>query len=214
MAHYGHGDNYGRGDYYRGDYYQGDFLGLGHAFKSIVSKVGGVVGGAVKGFLSGGPLGGVISAVGNLVSSGSHPNLPAPPGGALAVQRMSGISMLPTLQQSGIVNVGPAGTPQAGIVNVATGMGGLPTTKGYHPNKSVYETRGGGTSRWGPAGNLAVHPKGTVLVRNRRMNVGNARALKRALRRAHGFSRLARKVMSFTHPGHAGRGRFKTKRRK
>ena len=84
-------------------------------------------------------------------------------------------------------------------------------TKGYHLNKTTYETRGGGTSRW--PRELEVHPKQTVLVRNRRMNVGNARALKRALRRAGGFARLARRVMSFTHP-RAGRGHFKVRARK
>lgn len=51
------------------------------------------------------------------------------------------------------------------------------------------------------------------LVRNRRMRVTNPRALRRAIRRATGFARLARRVLSFTSP-RAPRGRaiFKRKR--
>src|SRR5258708_40356314 len=97
--------------------------------------------------------------------------------------------------QSGLVNIGGQGV-QSGLINIASSApNGLPGSvmKGYHANKSTYETRGGGTSRWPQE--LELHPKGTVLVRNRRMNVGNARALKRALRRAGGFARLARRVL-------------------
>src|SRR5439155_24108202 len=95
----------------------------------------------------------------------------------------------------------------AGGIQLAAGR----VMKGYHPNKSTYETRGGGTSRWPQE--LEIHHKGEVLVKNRRMNVGNARALKRALRRAGGFARRARRVMSFTHPK-SGRGHFKVRARK
>lgn len=197
MGYY-QGDNYGRGDYY-----QGDILGLGKLAKGAFN----IVKGAALGALTGGPLGGVIGgakAVLKTVSAGAHPSLPQPKGTALM---LSGELQ----QQTGLVNIGPAGAPQTGLVNIAQGgVQSLPGMRGYHLNKSTYETRGGGTSRW-PQG-LAVHPKGTVLVRNRRMNVGNARALKRALRRAGGFARLARRVMSFTHP-RAGRGRFKFKSR-
>ena|SRR5713101_8662691 len=51
--------------------------------------------------------------------------------------------------------------------------------------------------------------------RHRRMNAGNARALRRALRRVSAFGKLARKVIHFTHPvapGHTrGQMRFKFK---
>lgn len=194
--------SYYRGDYYRGDnYYRGDFLGLGKLAKGIAGIAGSV--------FRASPIGQVVGAVANIV----HPSLPTPKGTALALsgQGPSG--------QFGLINIGGTGT-QGGLLNIggvggpppAALMAGAPPTKGYHLNRSTYETRGGGTSRWGPAGNLQEHVKGTVLVRNRRMNVGNARALKRALRRASGFARLARRVMSFTHP-RAGRGHFKFKKR-
>ncbi|SRR6266849_2875368 len=50
------------------------------------------------------------------------------------------------------------------------------------------------------------------MVRNRRMRVTNPRALRRAVRRAQGFARLARKVLSFTSPRkHKGHMYFKKK---
>ncbi|SRR5713101_5997897 len=52
-------------------------------------------------------------------------------------------------------------------------------------------------------------------VRNRRMNVCNPRALHRAIRRASGFARLAKKVLRFTSPRMPkGRAHFKFRRRK
>lgn len=191
---------YYRGDYYRGDgnYYRGDFLGLGHALGSIAKFAYNTIVPA--------PVRTAVSAVGAIV----HPSLPK-----------TALSLTGQGPQTGLINVGGQG-PQTGLFNFAGGgpppgqlLTGLPTVpgmRGYHLNKSTYETRGGGTSRWGGAGNLQLHAKGTVPVRNRRMNVGNARALKRALRRAGGFARLARRVMSFTHPK-SGRGHFKFKRR-
>ena len=80
---------------------------------------------------------------------------------------------------------------------MATVAGGMPGyVRGFRPNKSTYVTRGGGTSHWPQQ--LIIHPKHTELVKSRRMNVGNARALRRALRRAHGFAKLARRVMATT----------------
>lgn len=45
-----------------------------------------------------------------------------------------------------------------------------------------------------------VSKKSGRLVRNRRMNACNSRALHRALRRAHAFERLARRVIGFSSP--------------
>jgi hypothetical protein len=88
---------------------------------------------------------------------------------------------------------------------------GMALQRRLHWNKSTYVTRGGGTSKWPQQ--LLVHPKGTEPVPSRRMNVGNARALRHALHRVSGFARLARRVMSFTHP-RAGRGHFKFHRKR
>lgn len=71
-----------------------------------------------------------------------------------------------------------------------------------------------------PAGTRGYHmskPRRGVpshLVRNRRMRVTNPRALRRAIRRAKGFERLARKVMHFVSPrAHKGRAVFRTRKR-
>lgn len=196
---------YYRGDYYRGDYYQGDFFG---------SIFGGIKG-AVKGFASGGLLGAIKGGVKGLVSSGAHPNLPQPKSMAIAPNFYPGTGPPDVGGQiaAAQINAGyvpDVNVPPAAMIPAFANTGPAGPLKGYHANKTTYETRGGGTSRWPHS--LVLHPKGSVLVKNRRMNVGNARALKRALRRAGGFARLARRVMSFTHP-RAGRGHFKFKRR-
>jgi len=205
MSHYGRGDNYQRGDYYRGDYYRGDLFGF---LKKAVGTVAHLIPGVSQAYDIAST---AIGAAKGLVSKGAHPNLPQP---KLAITAMSSGPAYAGTGPPDIPDLGGGGAP--GGMALAT----IPTfaataaphmTKGYHLNKTTYETRGGGTSRW--PRELEVHPKQTVLVRNRRMNVGNARALKRALRRAGGFARLARRVMSFTHP-RAGRGHFKVRARK
>src|SRR5437870_3388419 len=100
---------------------------------------------------------------------------------------------------------GMALVPAGGMAMV--GPGGM-LLRGYRLNKSTYITRGGGTSRW-PVG-LAIHPKHTEPVKTRRMNVANPRALRRALRRAHGFAKLARRYITVTrHFKRKGVGRRK-----
>lgn len=79
---------------------------------------------------------------------------------------------------------------------------------------------GGGHARYGSPGEKGYHmikkgPHAGLWTRNRRRNVGNIRALRRALSRAHGFERICRKVMHFTHPGRSrGRAVFKRRRRR
>lgn len=197
------GSNYAAGDYYRGDYYmQGDpgFLGT----------LGKAIGGFAKGLVTGGPLGAITGAAGAFIApkaptGTSLATLPPPPVLQLPVQPGFGV-------QTPNVHVGFFGQPEKQLpMPMGGGFAGVPAIRGLHYNKSTYETRGGGTSRWGPSGNLQLHPKGTVLVKSRRMNVGNARALKRALRRARGFERLARSVMVVHRfrkkPGKVGRKR-------
>lgn len=70
-----------------------------------------------------------------------------------------------------------------------------------------------------PAGALPrgfhISKKTGKVVRNRRMRVTNPRALRRAIRRANGFARLARRVLHFTSPrGPRGRAIFKKRRRR
>jgi hypothetical protein len=208
---YNNGNMYGRGDYYRGDYYRGDPFSLGGLVKGIAKVAGG--------FVTGGFGGAVAAAASSIIKPAhkSQPVLLATPnpmvGTALAPRPPQGVGIGYFGPQGGGVGLGvfPEGGGGGGMGGGLPGQG-IPTLRGYHYNKSTYETRGGGTSRWGPSGSLAVHPKGSTLVRNRRMNVGNARALKHALRRAYGFERLARRVLHLTSPKRHFSG-FKKRRR-
>src|SRR5713101_2324804 len=86
----------------------------------------------------------------------------------------------------------------AGAAGVAGAVGGLVGR----------ETAGG----MAPKG-FHVSRKTGKVVKNRRMRVTNPRALRRAIRRATGFARLARKVLSFTSPRkHKGHMYFKKKK--
>ncbi len=59
-----------------------------------------------------------------------------------------------------------------------------------------------------PGGGIKIH-------HHKRMNVTNVRALRRSLRRAHGFAKLAMRVIHITHPKKKGHfGGFKKRRRK
>jgi len=68
-------------------------------------------------------------------------------------------------------DIGPP-QPKAGAVAMMNGC----CPAGYHPDKRT----------------------GTKCVRNRRMNVANARALRRSMRRVSGFEKLAKRTISFT----------------
>lgn len=197
MTYYG-------GDYYGGDYYGGDpgiFGGIGRLFKTGAK----IAAGAALGYKAG-PigviLGGAAATAGEIreritsgtleaggMSSGYTPVLRAKHAAALV---RGGSSSAPV---RGAITGGQR-IPQMGMMGMdygaMAGMG-MGRMRRLHWNRSTYVTRGGGTSRW-PVG-LAIHPKGTEAVTSRRMNVGNARALRRALRRARGFAKLARRVL-------------------
>ena len=85
---------------------------------------------------------------------------------------------------------GAAGTIGALGGRRTAGMMGAPGMKGFHLSK-----------------------KTGAMVRNRRMRVTNPRALRRAIRRATGFAKLARRVLHFTSPRvPRGRAIFKVRR--
>lgn len=180
--------SYYRGDYYRGDYYRGDPGIFGFIGKAIgsVAKVGGAL-------LTGGPTAAIGQAVRELTPGA--PKLPAP---SLNVS-----GNLPTIQgMTPGTSFQTAGGVTVGVSPLGT-VGAVAPGRGRHYNKQGYWTRQGYVQ------------KGTKLVTNRHTNVGNARALKRSLRRAHGFARLARHVMSFEITGRKhGRGHFKARRRR
>lgn len=187
MGYY-RGDAVGfRGDYYRGDYYRGDpglFSFLGKAIGGV-AKIGlGILKGQL-GLPTGGGGGPQITPIRNLLGPGSGiytqpQGVQCPPGTACSGASTDGLCIGTCYPVAGA----GGGMPMVG------GMAGA-CQRGFHMNKSTYVTRGGGTSHWTPG--LQVHPRGTTCVRNRRMNVGNARALRRSLRRISGFAKLVKR---------------------
>jgi hypothetical protein len=200
---------YYRGDYYRGDYYRGDPGLFGDIWKGI-KKVGGAVVGAT-------PIGAAVKSGMKLISGGA----PGPAAGSLPMiaPPQGGVGIGYFNPQGGGVGLGyfpgggglPGPLPPPELGQLPMVMGGRCMVKGTRANKSTYITRGGGTSKW--PRQLIVHPKGTECVKPRRLNVANPRALRRAIRRAQGFSKLARRVMSFVGRAPKGRAIFKRKRR-
>lgn len=79
----------------------------------------------------------------------------------------------------------------------------------------ILNTRRGGTSRTLPAMRSVNGMSYAGGGGRRRMNVTNSKALRRAIRRARGFEKLARKVLGFSSP-HKPKGRvyFKKSRKK
>lgn len=177
------GDNcYRRGDYYRGDYYRGDpglfgFLAkaAGAVFRTVVPGGGAVLDVA----------GGLLKATRRPAPGTSLATIPQYP----APQITSGVQV-----QSGIVNFGGGGFGGGGAFGGGGGGGGgqvpmvvgpdgkMCQLRGYHLNKAHYWTR---------QGEIA---KGTKCVKNRRMDVANVHALRRAIRRGRGFIKIARKA--------------------
>jgi hypothetical protein len=97
--------------------------------------------------------------------------------------------------------------PGGGVVRTAlslTGGGGGRPKRQQLPSPGV----GGMISRILPFGETGYYTR-------RRMNVANPKALRRAIRRAHGFAKLARKVLTFpiSKPPR-GRPLFKKARRR
>jgi hypothetical protein len=187
------GDYTWRGDYYEGDYYQGDpglFSAIGKAARGLISRT---------------PIGAAVSTVAALVPRTA--SRPQPP--TMAFGTLNPANANPNIQPE---EGGITGIIHRLVPGGSTGYG-APTRRGVHPNKSTYVTRGGGTSKW--PRKLQVHEKGSTVVGNRHMNVGNAKALRHALRRAYGFERLAMRTIRLLHPKkHGTFGGFKRRRRK
>lgn len=162
----------------RGDYrYVGD-PGLFGFLGNVAKKVTGIAGSVLPG-----PFGGVARAANRVLggTAGRSAGVPAPP--PMLNARMPGGSTTFLGARGPLgVQVGFERTTGATASAAITGGGGG-CPQGYHLNKSGYYTRAG------------YVPPRSKCVRYRRMNVGNARALRRGLRRARGFEKLARKVI-------------------
>jgi len=169
-------------------YYMGDPSFLGALF------------GAVKGYVSGGYVGAVQGAI-----QGSHGHGTSAAAGAAETGGVYGPTRL-----------GQA----AGYTGYAAGR--AVRAVGQHPYLSAAGASAAGglvlAHHRGRGGAVAVHPvTGQVMRRRRRMNVCNPRALRRAIRRARGFEKLALKSIRLVSPHrlkHRHFGGFKKSRRK
>lgn len=189
---------------------------LGSIFKGII--------GGVTGFVTGGPAGAVIGAATGLV--GGKPQagsagggvMPASPitrmrtpsliGNALMGQPTGIPTIINRLPLSGMSMGGTASgsVPVASDADVAAASAAL-CMRGHHLNKSSYIVG---------KGSLLQHEvaKGSKCVKNRHMNPGNTVALRRALRRAYGFEKLAMRTIRLLHPHKPARfGGFKKRTR-
>jgi hypothetical protein len=166
-------------------YYVGDFYAGARGDPGIGSFFGGLIKRAV-GFIPGvGPI--ASAAVGAIM-----------PGGARAatsgiMTKATGIIMKhPVVSGAAAAGIG-GGAIGAGVgrkMLTAGHMGGM--QKGYHTSKKTGK-----------------------VVRNRHMNACNPRALRRAIRRAHSFAKLAMHTIHLVHPKKKGRfGGFKSRRKK
>ncbi len=121
------------------------------------------------------------------------------PGGGIVKRGLEGVGRISTIagKVRGTILRNPTISAAGGAAVVGLGAGALAGRMG----RAGMAPRG-----------FRVNKKGKV-VRIRRMRVTNPKALRRAIRRAHGFARLARKVLSFTSPRkHKGHMYFKKKK--
>jgi hypothetical protein len=175
--------------YYQGDYYQGDYYAGDPFFGGLFRAISGVA----KGVLGlGGGTKTIVKAAPAVLPGGTMTRI-----GQVAGRVGSIIMKHPVLSAAGAA--GTIGILGGGGAAAALHMGGRrarhapPGTKGYHPSKR----------------------DPNVWVRNRRMNVCNPRALRRGLRRAHGFAKLAMRTIHLVHPKKKGRfGGFRRRRAK
>ena len=166
-------------------------------------------------FLSGlgGYLGQVVSTIpsilGGLSTAGVIGGPKAIPPPATGVGTLSKVAQTgaPAIAAPSVVS-----TALRGVTNVAT----------KHP---IFTAAGGAAATAGAVGILAHRAKGTSassaaraamgLPRRRRMHVTNVKALRRSIRRLHGFEKVCRKVLRFTSPHRShGRATFKRPKRR
>ena len=150
----------------------GDYKTYGYAgdpgFLSSLWKGIKKVAAPILGGIIGGPIGMAIGGVG--MGGRTPPILPAPPGSI-----GGGISFPGGTQVVGQYAPGlPTVVSRRGAAMPSGVAGACPS--GYHLAKD-------GSGRW---------------VRNRRMNVANPRALRKAMRRVQGFEKLAKRTIQFT----------------
>jgi hypothetical protein len=174
----------------QGDYYVGDPF-----FGAIVPAIAGLAGRLFG--RSKQPAGAIMRAAAPAISMA---------GRAGAIARQAGADIATAVRTHPGTAAGVAAASGAGMAALATRemmVPGMPAglgPRGFHMSK--------------PHRRYQVYPTPPHLVRNRRMRVTNVKALRRAIRRASGFSRIARRVLHFTSPRPPrGRPYFKSRKR-
>jgi len=160
-----------------GDYktygYAGDPGWLSSAFGFLKKIARPIIGGLI-----GGPVGAIVAgAAGSAVATQMGPPRPGTVGGAVSFPGGTQIGM--QFQPGGVMVPGQGRLAPF----TATGAGVLPG--------------GGRGGTLVPVGWHFAKDGSGKLVRNRRMNVANPRALRRAMRRAQGFEKLAKRAINF-----------------
>lgn len=173
--------------YYSGDWYRGDFYRGDPGFWSSIFNIGK----AAAGFIPG--VGGVVQ--GALGALGPKPTLTS------------------TIASSMIPVKGTAAMATAGKSLIRRGAAAV---KG-HPVLSAAGAAGAIGSAAAVMSPGVRHAAGRMLMghqkKRRRMNVCNPRALRRAIRRTHGFAKLAMKTIHIVHPKKRGTfGGFRRRR--
>jgi len=156
-----------------GDYktygYAGDPGWLSSIWKGIKKIAPTIIGGMI-----GGPMGAIVASGAGGVG---QPRLPAPPGTiGGAVSFPGGMSLSGAYQPMGM---------QMSRAQAQSMPGKFP---GGRP----------GPSEMCPTGYHLAKDGSGRMVRNRRMNIANPRALRRAMRRVQGFEKLAKRTIQFT----------------
>ena len=162
-----------------GDYktygYAGDPGWLSSIWKGIKKVAPTIIGGLI-----GGPIGAVVGTAGG---GGRQPSarpltVPGTVGGAITFPGGTGL-------QVGY---------QPGTQVMRPGVGRLPPYTATGPGVLA----GGGRGAIMPSGYHYAKDGSGRIVRNRRMNVANPRALRRSMRRVQGFEKLAKRTIQFT----------------
>lgn len=176
---------YGRGDYYRGDYYRGDpgvFSFIEKGAKALARAVIPGAGLAIDAYRT------IRKAVSPGTGGAAMTHAPYPSKVLEAAGGFVGRN-LPQLPRA----LGLTEMPM-----IAGPNGACP--KGFRLNKSSYFLQDG-----------TFIPEGTKCVRFRSMNPLNPRALRKGLRRAEGFERIARRTVNALR---SGPRKFKKRTRK
>jgi len=163
-------------------------------------------------FLSGlgGYLGQIVGTVPSILSGLSTAGIIGRPGGVPVTNGVGTISKVAQTGAPALTTPTMTGTAMRAITKTATA----------HP---ILTAAGGAAATAGAVATLVrsrkgVHPAVAAAMgmpRRRRMHVTNVKALRRSIRRLHGFEKVCRKVLRFTSPGrHHGRATFKRPKRR